>query len=147
MSKRRVYLAGPFFSVVQETTIQALEVILTERDVEFFSPRWGKPELMKDRSNAAEVFENNLVEMAKSTEMLAIIDDFDPGTVWEMGWYYHRRLQTQRAKRIIAVSLAGHGLNLMLHESCNGFLQGLEAVDKFYSGDESVLVIERPIKE
>lgn len=75
--------------------------------------------------------------------MLACIDDFDAGTMWEMGYFYMLAQASGPPKnRILAFSTQQHGLNIMLAQSCDGFLASLTDIERFFKGDESVLVIE-----
>jgi nucleoside 2-deoxyribosyltransferase len=55
---------------------------------------------------------------------LAVIDDFDAGVIWEMG-YAHAR-----GKSILGYSdIEGRGLNVMLAGCCNlGFVNGRSAL-------------------
>ena len=73
--------------------------------------------------------------------ILARIDDFDPGTIWEIGFAYGRRLLEASPglavvhfphPRVYAyTTVPTRGLNLMLAQSVDGFLKGLPSVYKF----------------
>ena len=63
--------------------------------------------------------------------MLARIDDFDTGTIWEMGY------AAALGKPVVAYTTyeSGRGLNLMLAKGCVGFVQGLNRLHSFLKGE------------
>ena len=67
------------------------------------------------------------IKMASASDlMLARIDDFDPGTIWEMGYGYAHGLP------VVAYSVVPErGLNLMLAQGCIGFINGWDAITEF----------------
>lgn len=130
-----VYLAGPFFDEDQVATIKKLETLIESLGFEVYSPsRDGKkldsttdtPELR------AEVFKDNVDHLSTADVMVAVIDDKDTGTVWEMGCRYGRWrdryncLSSRMAQRddnrtdcpmIVTYTDHDYGVNLMLTES------------------------------
>lgn len=65
--------------------------------------------------------------------VIARIDDWDPGTVWEMGFAF------SYGKPTIAWSLVpGRKLNLMLSESCEGFINGMGDMKRFFLPDGKI---------
>jgi hypothetical protein len=76
--------------------------------------------------------------MIRSDVMLAWIDDFDPGTVWEIGYFAGYREGMVSGRMIIAFTIHGYGLNLMLSQSVNGVVSGLDAVKALFSVKEPI---------
>lgn len=163
MAKRSItiYLAGPFFNDQQVATIKRLENLLEGLGFKVYSPsRDGKKLDMSTDSPKlrAEVFQDNIKHLSESDVMVAVIDDRDTGTMWEMGCRYGRWLDRYRCldrrhapckddartdcPMIITYTDNDYGVNLMLTESiachCKGeaelevFLKNLDAkgVDK-----------------
>lgn len=117
----KVYLAGPFFNDTQLNVVEKIKKILDSLGIKYYSP---KDELRFRKEDppekAKECFDSNLKAMTDSDFMIAIIDDFDPGTIFEMGYFCCQN------KRILAYSdVPGRGLNLMLSQSCVGFANRL----------------------
>lgn len=125
----RFYLAGPFFNLEQRQTMEKIEHCARQLGVDFYSPRL---ECLCPPNASQEVrqktFRSNVenLETARTSFVLARIDDFDPGTMWEIGYAYG---EDQNVFAFTTVE--GRGLNLMLAQSCVGFLQGLPEVYKF----------------
>lgn len=125
----RFYLAGPFFNEEQKEVMGRIEEHCKKIGLEVYSPRLenfcppnAPPETRK------ETFINNVrnLDRRECEFVLARIDDFDPGTMWEIGYSF------AISQDVFAfTTVAGRGLNLMLAQSCNGFLQGLPEVMKF----------------
>jgi len=62
---------------------------------------------MEDRNL---VYDENVIAMEECNIVVAYIDDFDPGTIWEMGF------AQARGKHILTYSRRGFDLNLMLSQ-------------------------------
>jgi nucleoside 2-deoxyribosyltransferase len=125
----KVYLAGPFFNSEQKRVMGEIESHCLKIGMSFFSPRLNcicPPDATEEvRCN---VFRENCGGVYESLFVLARIDDFDPGTVWEMGLAYGVNIPVYAY-----TTVKGRGLNLMLAQGCEGFLIGLESVKKFLS--------------
>lgn len=116
----KIYLAGPFFTEEQKKTMEIVELLAHMAELDYFSPRLRclcPPEATPEQR--AYTFNMNVNAIDLCDLVLACIDDFDPGTMWELGYAFH-------AKRpVYAYSMVpGRGLNLMLAQSCKGFLNG-----------------------
>jgi len=111
----KVYIAAPFFSESQLETVKKIETLLTDYDIEFFSPRseGTLKDMAPDERKAAMsgIFESNIKHMDWCTHSIAVIDDYDTGTIWEMGYMFHA------GKEIVTYSDMYHGINVMLNES------------------------------
>lgn len=113
----KVYLAAPFFTTEQLRTVESMEDMLRKApDVQFYSPRADgivlKDLPLEQRLVACNaVFQTNVDRLNWCHCVLALIDDRDPGTIWEMG-YAHGK-----GKRIVTYTTQNFGLNVML-QSC-----------------------------
>jgi hypothetical protein len=79
-----VYLAGPFFSLGQLWLVEACRSALSGLGVRVFSP------LHDVGPGGDEVAAPDLQGLAGSDAVLALLDDWDPGTVYEVGWGRNR---------------------------------------------------------
>lgn len=134
----KFYLAGPFFNPDQVRVLQAVEAAAKRYGVEFFSPRLeclcppGAP--IEQRQKA---FDQNCLGIQTTDFILARIDDFDPGTMWELGYAFavkgaRRSAKAGNAPKIYCyTTVEGRGLNLMLAQSSDGFIQGLTSLEIF----------------
>ncbi len=115
MKGLKVYIAAPFFTEGQLDVVRKIELLLESKGIEFFSPR--SEGTLKDMSAEerkvamGEVFRSNVDHMDWCTHCVAVIDDYDTGTVWEMGYLYATH------KKLITFSAQYHGINVMLNES------------------------------
>ena len=124
----KFYLAGPFFNSDQVRVLEAVENAAKRYSLEYFSPRLecycppGAPIEQRQKT-----FRMNCEGISKSDFILARIDDFDPGTMWELGYAYAIR------KPLIYcyTTVEGRGLILMLAQSSDGFIQGLQSLETF----------------
>lgn len=132
MMTRTIYLASPFFTEEQRAWLDKLEPAVkkiaarmdenvTHIKHDMFSPRhrtYVPPDA--DHDDRWHAFHKNLVAIRDAVLVIARIDDFDPGTIFEMGaaWAY--------GIPIIAYTTLekGRGLNLMLAEACDSFARG-----------------------
>jgi len=111
----KIYIAAPFFNEEQLDVVRKIELMLEDKGIEFFSPR-SEGTLIKMSKEAraekmGEMFRSNVDHMDWCTHCIAVIDDYDTGTVWEMGYLYATN------KRIVTYSNNYHGINVMLNES------------------------------
>lgn len=125
----KIYLAGPFFKTSQIATAEAVEHACSNAGVEAFSPRLKcccPPNASMAQRKAS--FDMNTEAIKQCDLVLACIDDFDAGTMWEMGFAFALK------KPVYAYTLVpGRGLNLMLAQSCAGFINGIPQLIKFLS--------------
>ena len=107
-----IYIAGPFFTPDQLRVIKEIEDGLREQGARFFSPRmFGIIQDMtpeEKRARMLEVYQENVKNLNDCDSMIAVIDGFDTGTIFEIGWF------AGHGKDIVTLSTEGHGLNLML---------------------------------
>lgn len=135
----KLYLAGPFFNTEQVEVLENVEACAGRCGYEIFSPRvecFCPPGASIEQRNKS--FQMNCSGIISSDFVLARIDDFDPGTIWELGFSFGIRngydsptpLQV-RPKVYAYTTVPSRGLNLMLAQSVDGFLKGLPSVYKF----------------
>jgi len=111
----KVYIAAPFFNEKQLDVVRKIELLLEQNGIEFFSPR--SEGILKDLSveerklEMGRLFRSNVDHMDWCTHCVAVIDDYDTGTVWELGYLYATH------KKLITFSAHYHGINVMLNES------------------------------
>ena len=120
MQKPKVYLAAPFFNDEQLGLVKSLEYLIKEVGYELFSPRLGENALEMNSAIGRgekpsqelrrQVFMDNWMNIDDADLMVAVIDDRDSGTVWEIGYAFARHVP------IITFTNKGYGSNLMLAE-------------------------------
>ena len=112
--RMNVYIAAPFFNPAQLATVQHIEHALNGVCA-YHSPR--SVSTLKDipeserREHIVRTFVGNIDRLDWCTHMIAVIDDRDIGTIWEMGYAY------AKGKKVVSYSGHGYGLNVMLSES------------------------------
>lgn len=122
-----IYLASPFFNEAQVNVIENLKGIMEDLKLSYYSPKDEmRLDFKKDPpEKIKQCFDANCNSVKTSELILAVIDDFDPGTVWEIGYGYSFK------KSVIAYSnVPGRGLNLMLAQSCERFCNGLPEISE-----------------
>jgi nucleoside 2-deoxyribosyltransferase len=114
--EKLIYIAAPLFTDEQRELIRRIEEMLDLREERFFSPReYGNisgekmtPERMR------RIFDMNIRMLNECDIMIAVTDDYDPGTVFEIGMMYCMRNSALGGKRIITYSDKGYGANVMI---------------------------------
>ena len=115
MKGLKVYIAAPFFNEEQLDVVRKIELLLESNGINFFSPR--SEGILKDlnveqrKLEMGRLFRSNVDHMDWCTHCVAVVDDYDTGTVWEMGYLYATH------KKLITFSACYHGINVMLNES------------------------------
>lgn len=117
MGITKTYIAGPFFNKDEIEIVENIKNILNELKIVYYSP---KDEcLIKKRDSLEKIkyaYDLNLKAMDDCDLMIANIEGFDTGTIFEMGYF------TKSNKPIIAFSSnPDRKLNIMLSQSCIGF--------------------------
>ena len=124
-----VYIAAPLFSEKQRDLIKEIELQLDLRDQEFFSPReYGNISGEKMTAKRMKrIFDMNIRMLDECDTLVAVTDNFDPGTVFEIGVAY------TLDKRIITYSDEGYGANVMIKYAtfthCNSMEHLILALD------------------
>lgn len=122
----KVYIAAPFFNAKQLTLVKAIEGELTDLAVEYYSPRVGGilMELSAEEKTQSkgQIYKDNVDQIDSCTHMIAVIDDRDVGTIWEMGY------ATAKGKTIASISNEDYGLNVMLAESVKAHIRSVDDI-------------------
>lgn len=134
-NKFKVYLAGPFFNVEQLKLVGELEDALVEEFVgsenglDVFSPRLAdnavamnemiRNKVVPPMDLRSKVFGDNVDNIDDSDLMVAIIDDHDSGTIWEIGYAFRAHVP------VITFTGRNFGSNLMLAQSTIGHLKSV----------------------
>jgi len=119
-----IYLAAPFFNPEQVATVFAVESAIEIQGHELLSPRRRGP-ILKDlspedrRLAAKKVFQTNCDDIDACQGVVAVIDDRDPGTIWEMGYAY------RASKKIYSFTMHDYGVNVMLQGCIQGHARGV----------------------
>ena len=123
---RHLYLAAGFFNDEQKNLCSFVESLATA-EMPIYSPRKDGGILKPDSPviTVREVFESNKSAIRLASIVLAVIDDYDPGVLWEMG-YAH----AQSVPALGFSDIEGRGLNVMLAGGCElGFINGRDALE------------------
>jgi nucleoside 2-deoxyribosyltransferase len=138
------YIAGPLFNKEQTKVIKSIEELLDSREEEYFSPReYG---VIADEPMTSErmkrIFDMNILMLDQAEALIAILDDRDTGTIFELGYFYATCKHMLPGKRIITFSSQGYGINVMLKHAvefhCNGLTELNEALNGFGANDLEV---------
>lgn len=126
----KVYLASPFFDDEQLSFVKEIESVINEEGCMLFSPRLGENALeMNGALSQGEpvsgdlrlrVFNDNWMNIDDADLVVAVIDDFDSGTLWELGYAYARQVP------VVTITKHDYGCNLMLAHSVIGHVKSLE---------------------
>lgn len=124
-----IYLAGPFFNSEQLGAMERVEKLLDKLKLPYYSPRKHlilKPKASWDERKA--VFNENIDAIAESKLMLACTEWPDTGTNWEMGFAFALRIP------VVGFTHKADKINVMLAQSCAGFLTSEDSLEKFLTG-------------
>lgn len=125
----RIYLAAPFFTTPQLEIVQKLEALLRDTTHEWYSPRSeGTLVNMSHEERAAQksyIFQSNVSRLTWCEAILAVVDGRDTGTTWELGYAFAEQ------KWIFTYTEEGFGLNVMIQQSVEAHLKGIEQASKF----------------
>ena len=144
MKKYKVYMAGPFFNDEQIKWEKTLFDGLSKLNVEILRPfssevnaEEGKS-LTIEQADAIFKFDHDMLEEADF--VIGVLDDFDSGTIWELGYMYALKKPVfvvyQAAGDIKSVSNAisfdGEKAfaNLMITQSWTGFFKNFDFLNE-----------------
>jgi hypothetical protein len=83
---RRVYLAAPFFTLAERWPVETCRDVLHGLGADVFSP------LHDVGPGGDEVARKDLEGLERSDALFALLDGWDPGTVYEIGWAHRHGL-------------------------------------------------------
>jgi len=117
----KVYLASGWFTPKQKEIMDKVRICLIESKLEVFAPYYDA--LMEEDTPEArkEIFKYDTSKIRWADFIVAVVDYFDPGTIWEWGYGYGI------GKPIIAY-YEGPKMKLspMLEQSCTSITRGIE---------------------
>lgn len=124
--KPRIYLASPFFNEKQIERIEGVEEALDNLGFDVFSPRKVKySEEFGTFEWRDKVYRTNVEHIQRADFVVAIYDEEDSGTMWEIGY------AIASFKKVIVVKHTDQPVNLMISDSCHAFVHGPEGVEKY----------------
>lgn len=123
-----IYIAAPFFKPEQIAFVENIEGKLDSLGVSYFSPRsegtLSEMDAKGRMDTKAGIFKKNITGIEKADIVIAVIDDRDTGTTWEMGYAYASN------KPVISISNNDYGINIMLAESARAHLKSLDEIPR-----------------
>jgi nucleoside 2-deoxyribosyltransferase len=106
----KIYLAGPFFSAAEYWLVSQCRIFLQHAGADVFSP------VHDVGLGGTEVALKDLEGFAPADAVFAILDGWDPGTLFETGWAHHASIPVvaagSRLDSINTTMLAGTGTEL-----------------------------------
>jgi nucleoside 2-deoxyribosyltransferase len=115
MQSHVVYLAAPWFTYTQKVRHDTVLKLLDQWTLNVRSPFRifvcppDANELVRQAT-----FRGNLEEIRNADFVVALTDEKDPGTLWEMGYAFARGIPVVG----VAIDLGDNPFNLMLAEGC-----------------------------
>lgn len=85
-----IYLAGPWFTAGQPERLAKIEKLMDDLEITYYSPRLDGIDLTPDATEADRnaVFADNVAHLKQAQLVVAVVDGFDTGTIWETGTAY-----------------------------------------------------------
>lgn len=85
-----IYLAGPWFTPGQPERLAKIEQLMDDMGLTYYSPRLDGIDLTPDATEADRnaVFADNVLHLKRAKLVVAVVDGFDTGTIWETGTAY-----------------------------------------------------------
>lgn len=81
----KVYLASGWFTEEQKRMMDKVRNCLLDCNLEVFAPYY---DALMDESQSREIFECDTGKIRWADFIVAVINVFDPGTIWEWGYAY-----------------------------------------------------------
>lgn len=118
----KVYIASPFFNEEELNFVKQIESTMDSIGMTYYSPR--KDVILQDVPKeerlkmTKQVYDNNVNNIEECDVMIAVIDNRDVGTMFEMGY------AAAMKKYIITVTNHDFAVNVMLKECTYAHLRG-----------------------
>jgi len=131
----KIYLAAPFFTPEQLACVERLEGMLSGLPLEVYSPRTDGVLMKMSREerirNARKLFDLNCHHISTSDVVVAVIDDRDVGTTWELGYAScHRR--EYLLPKIVTYTEKNYGVNVMIRECVDAHVSSIEQAAELF---------------
>lgn len=121
------YIAAPFFTEKQKQRIHRVVDMVKHYEIIPYLPMEFmvlKPDASKKERKS--VFFDNVTKIARSDMMIAILDEKDTGTLWEMGCAYGMSIN------VISVYVESTPqVNVMLEQGCHVMCNGIYSLEHF----------------
>lgn len=124
-----VYIAAPFFNEKQVKVVKDIENVLEMHEIKYFSPR--KEGVIKENNslNLEDIYKSNIKHLEGCNFMIAVIDDYDTGTTWELGYFTSIKDNMLLYKSfIVTLTEKGYGLNVMLKFGTDCHLKSIDSL-------------------
>jgi len=124
-----VYLAGPWFTAGQPERLAKLEQLMDDLQITYYSPRLDGIDLTPTATEADRnaVFADNVSHLKQAKLVLAVVDGFDTGTIWETGTAFGLDIPVA----FYTETLGSGTFNVMLAKSGQAVLQNMAAAKAF----------------
>lgn len=130
-----VYIASPFFNEKQIKIVEGIENLLDEYGVKYFSPRsegvLSKMTPEEKNKYMDKIYNSNIFHMENSNILLAVIDDRDIGTIFELGYYTKAKNINTKNRYIFTFTDENFGLNIMIQKSVDAHFVGNSNLELF----------------
>ncbi len=83
--RKKIYLAGPFFTIAERFLINEIHSVLEGFDVDVFSP-YHDAGISINRDDNNELLKKDIENLEDCDVVLAILSGNDPGTIFEIGY-------------------------------------------------------------
>ncbi|AVK61610.1 nucleoside 2-deoxyribosyltransferase [Lactobacillus sp. CBA3605] len=124
-----IYLAGPWFTAGQPERLAKIEQLMNELELTYYSPRLDGIDLTPDATDADRnaVFDDNVAHLKQAKLVVAVVDGFDTGTIWETGTAFGLDIPVA----YYAETLADGTFNVMLAKSGKATVQNMADLKTF----------------
>ena len=136
-----MYLASGWATKDQRKSLEDAREVLNKLNISNYAAYYDGIVLERDSPDKrrGKAFRMNLGELHYCRAMVAVIDDFDPGTMWAMGRFYPRPV-------IAYTSMPNRGLNVMLAEAIYAFANGKKELAEILSHLDELKVPNYQVK-
>ncbi|WP_370926152.1 nucleoside 2-deoxyribosyltransferase [Lactiplantibacillus plantarum] len=124
-----IYLAGPWFTEGQPERLAKIEKLMDELELTYYSPRLDGIDLTPDATEADRnaVFTDNVDRLKRAKLVVAVVDGFDTGTIWETGTAYGLDIPVA----YYSETLADGTFNVMLAKSGKAVIENMTDLKAF----------------
>lgn len=122
LKKVKAYLASPFFSQQELNWVKYIKGVLEEVNIDVFSPFHENGLLKRNSSDILkkEVFDKDIEAIDKSDIIVALLDNNDTGTYFEIGYAYKNEIP------IVGLKTSDSNLNNMILNSCSVIVNSVD---------------------
>ena len=128
IDKIKVYIAAPFFNSEQLEVVKKIEDVLFKANIAYFSPRTNGilTEIPKEKRKeyTDEIYKMNINCMDDSNVMIAVVDDHDIGTMFEIGYFTRKKNTSSDENYLMTYTDNNFGLNVMIQKSVDAHIVG-----------------------